>query len=914
MSVESEENLEIVLDVLAVVSEGKEVHFSRMLLELIADLKEPLSLEEADESLTDIQVEEEGKYSEEIRILKEEIQEIQMKVASLIPKGVSEETLIDHLSPEIQLLYLEAQEKQKEIVEYQKKQQEEIKKEISESTWIRCLTITHYLLSNTTVGIRDAGIAGCLNDFILPAIQQTNEEVRFLAIKCLGLYTLLLLQSSDDVKKQEDAISILIRAFQFDTPKIRLAALQSIFDVMLILGRLVHSLSSINDSSSTSEDSYLPLVNLVVQVIEDFVKYIDLETIVNTQLKDKKKAPKKRGKSSKQEEMEESKEIEKEMKTSVIAVQGFAKLVFNDVCHVFHSPSKILGKLLVLFFGTGAKWVDPNDENDDENSIAEENSETGEEDRIKHKETKETIKQCLSVFFPSYSFSSYSHQKNIENIMLSTIERVYNNNDSTSVHLLTSQLQNMCKFVFFLTNPASCSSQSSNSTVNSTSVNLLHNEIMGNENIHGRIIVRLLHRILIKPKGEGKLLCKVLGGNLSILYLKKLHKLLVDYIQSLLSECQKEVVDKLCLKALQKFSQSIPSVPATNQDDSSPLQSVDDIDSYFKELEKQEGLDTVLLSTEHSTSKTKVPAKTKSNPSHTTRKRTTKKIEEESSESEEEDSVSEELESDIDTPSEGEDEEESSEAEQLSTDQDKSKDDTSTKNTKEEERIELESPERSDVHKPLQLQTDVKNIAKQAEQEKKSVDSRKSGEKVISSNQKKDDVKVKVKVNDKSSPSFASSTTSTSLKSVPKGVTETKTTSKVPTTTKPKARDSLVTKGASILEKKPPVKTNSMKAPVKSDPPSAKAAPKRTSDPQKPGVKASTATAKAPVKSNSSKTDANKENKGIKEKARIQKEQEVRQELEELDNLLDSDLPSTPPNKQKATKKILDEIDSLLDL
>jgi hypothetical protein len=79
-------------------------------------------------------------------------------------------------------------------------------KEDQLTRWLRCLSLTEELLEKTKKAIvisltsismlllqtlNDPGIAGLLTSVILPCVQNSSPEVRNMAVKCLGLYSLL---------------------------------------------------------------------------------------------------------------------------------------------------------------------------------------------------------------------------------------------------------------------------------------------------------------------------------------------------------------------------------------------------------------------------------------------------------------------------------------------------------------------------------------------------------------------------------------------------------------------------------------------------------------------------------------------------------------------------------------------------
>lgn len=143
-----------------------------------------------------------------------------------------------------------------------------------------------------------------LQSVILPAVKHTNSKIRIVGVKCLGLFCLL---------DREQAIThsmLLSQILKNDQTSIKLVALASLFDLILVFGVTTFTKDPLEEVNSLSQSGIHPSsTNWLIHLLADFMDSANSEIRTTT-------------------------------------VEGFAKLFFSDVLN----STKVLSKLLTIYF------------------------------------------------------------------------------------------------------------------------------------------------------------------------------------------------------------------------------------------------------------------------------------------------------------------------------------------------------------------------------------------------------------------------------------------------------------------------------------------------------------------------------------------------------------------------------------
>lgn len=230
---------------------------------------------------------------------------------------------------------------------------------LEEHIWYRILCITELMLENTKQGGRHPGLHSLLDGVLMPSLAQTSSVIRVKALRCLAMYCLLDRTTTTvhmHIKKFLDAC-------QLGELEERLTAVKSLFDIGMLYG-----------FKSLKEDD----------LISRLSKYVTDEA--------------------------------EDQQMRGLVVEGFAKLFLMGQCH----DETMLGHLLMLFFAPS----------------------TGKDVRLR---------QCLSVFFPTFAFSLRSNQALCAKAAIPTMRRLLLADPSSSFRKIDWSL--FCKFVAHLTDP-----------------------------------------------------------------------------------------------------------------------------------------------------------------------------------------------------------------------------------------------------------------------------------------------------------------------------------------------------------------------------------------------------------------------------------------------------------------------------
>jgi hypothetical protein len=230
---------------------------------------------------------------------------------------------------------------------------------LEEHIWYRILCITELMLENTKQGGRHPGLHSLLDGVLMPSLAQTSKVIRVKALRCLAMYCLLDRTTTTvhmHIKKFLDAC-------QLGELEERLTAVKSLFDIGMLYG-----------FKSLKEDD----------LISRLSKYVTDEA--------------------------------EDQQMRGLVVEGFAKLFLMGQCH----DETMFGHLLMLFFAPS----------------------TGKDVRLR---------QCLSVFFPTFAFSLRANQALCAKAAIPTLRRLLLADPSSSFRKIDWSL--FCKFVAHLTDP-----------------------------------------------------------------------------------------------------------------------------------------------------------------------------------------------------------------------------------------------------------------------------------------------------------------------------------------------------------------------------------------------------------------------------------------------------------------------------
>ncbi|NXM96335.1 CND3 protein, partial [Sylvia borin] len=264
-------------------------------------------------------------------------------------------------------------------------------------TLLKCLTMCHEVLKimSLSKGINPT-INEIIQSMILPGVTNVHPAVRNMAVLCLGCCTL---QNKEFAQQQ---LPLLLQILQIDNIKIKLSALNAIFDQLMLFGIEPFKTRRGNDSQSESAD-------------------------IRTENGD-----------DKSETMEEEEEMAtvhnllkllsgfldseySELRTK--AAEGIAKLMFSGRL----ISAKLLSRLVLL-------WYNPM---------------TEEDTRLRH---------CLGVFFPLFAYQNRSNQECFEEAYLPTVQTLLN--APATSPLAEVDISSVSELLVDLTRPSGLRSQS----------------------------------------------------------------------------------------------------------------------------------------------------------------------------------------------------------------------------------------------------------------------------------------------------------------------------------------------------------------------------------------------------------------------------------------------------------------------
>jgi condensin complex subunit 3 len=318
-----------------------EQEFIQVVLEMVADVREPLDLLQSDEARAGFH--KALQRRDEMRVTYAKLK----KIARISTQQKQHEQAA---KAERKALALKAElDAAEESIATRSRVEEHI--------WYRILCVTELMLESTKQGGRHPGLHSLLDGVLMPSLAQTSTVIRVKALRCLAMYCLLDRTTTTvhmHIKKFLDAT-------QTGELEERLTAVKSLFDIGMLYG-----------FKSVKEDD----------LISRLSKYVTDEA--------------------------------EDQQMRGLVVEGFAKLFLMGQCH----DETMLGNLLMLFFAPS----------------------TGKDVRLR---------QCLSVFFPTFAFSLRVNQALCAKTAIPTLRRLLLADPSSSFRKIDWSL--FCKFLAHLT-------------------------------------------------------------------------------------------------------------------------------------------------------------------------------------------------------------------------------------------------------------------------------------------------------------------------------------------------------------------------------------------------------------------------------------------------------------------------------
>ncbi len=181
-----------------------EDEFTMIVLETMSDVKDVLEQYE--------QPEVQAMLAAEV----ERLRANEEKLAKLARKGVTEDTA----DASVQALVAETAEL---------RAQQELRAQLEEGTWLRCMSLAATLLQNTTRSTSDPRIGG-LRHTILAAVRNANALVREAGVRATGLFALI------DATAAMVHVPLLVAVLTSDQMSVRVPAARALVDLMLLYG------------------------------------------------------------------------------------------------------------------------------------------------------------------------------------------------------------------------------------------------------------------------------------------------------------------------------------------------------------------------------------------------------------------------------------------------------------------------------------------------------------------------------------------------------------------------------------------------------------------------------------------------------------------------------------------------------
>eukprot|EP00457_Paulinella_chromatophora_P000599 gb/GEZN01000599.1/.p1 GENE.gb/GEZN01000599.1/~~gb/GEZN01000599.1/.p1 ORF type:complete len:1265 (+),score=317.01 gb/GEZN01000599.1/:306-3797(+) len=353
-----------------------ETSFVQSVLELLADVRDPL--EATDES---------GDARDSREKLEQRLESLETIVDELVTSKL--------LSVQ-QENYEAAAELQKQLV-VTKQERQQIEAQLGtalyqgSATWHRLLSIVTQLLQRTSRPLAALpGLAGLLDDSILPGLALPEVSLRLLATQALGLFCLL------DKMQARKNLPLIVKAMCTDVAEVQLGAVRTVFDLLLLYPDL---LQSEDNSSGAASDALL----------EPLTVYLEIGAFQPSKNKSQKDA--------KQQKVEVT-------DLRALCVEGFAKLLTLGRLDQ-QTAGVVLSKLLLLHFHPDT-------------------------------ESAPSVRQCLSVFFPTYVASdavtaleqSASHRGVLRGLFMGIVREVSQARRGSTLKQV--EFTKLCQYMVFL--------------------------------------------------------------------------------------------------------------------------------------------------------------------------------------------------------------------------------------------------------------------------------------------------------------------------------------------------------------------------------------------------------------------------------------------------------------------------------
>ncbi|XP_010179633.1 PREDICTED: condensin complex subunit 3 isoform X2 [Mesitornis unicolor] len=359
----------------------------QIIAEIISEVREPIVTVDKPVDATEIRKRELKLAEIKVKLIeaKEALQECialqDFNEASILKEKISE---LEHIKND---LIKEAEQPEIEEMRVEKTDPE---------TLLKCLLMCFELLKIMPLskGI-DPTINEITESLILPGITNVHPAVRNMAVLCLGCSAL---QSKEFARQH---LTLLLQVLQIDNIKVKLSALNAIFDQLMLFGIEPFKTRSSNDfrsedahiraencegESETIEEEETATIHSILQLLSGF---LDSEF--------------------------------SELRTE--AAEGIAKLMFSGRL----ISAKLLSRLILL-------WYNPV---------------TEEDIRLRH---------CLGVFFPLFAYANRSNQECFEEAYLPTLQTLLN--APATSPLAEIDVSNVSELLVDLTRPSGLKPQS----------------------------------------------------------------------------------------------------------------------------------------------------------------------------------------------------------------------------------------------------------------------------------------------------------------------------------------------------------------------------------------------------------------------------------------------------------------------
>lgn len=442
--------------------------------------------------------------SERIRIIAEVIadirQPIQQRMSTLSKAQVREREVekskisvkITEMRIEIEELvkaekFTEAGHVKQEMKELEARRDELIKENTVEptpsaprddpETWQTCLTIVKCLLKSTDAKISvggSASLAGLVPLIIIPAVKNTDPDVRNNALNALGM---ACVRSTSPALAQSQ-LQMLLIVLKLDQDVIKRTVMRVLFDVILVFGEkaLTNNGAVIDEEDEANTDG----------AADD--------------AQDEQATPNNDGSLTRLL----SKYLQNEdAYLRTLAVEGLCKLFLLN--HV--TSPKLFSQLALMFFSPA----------------------TADDNRLR---------QCLSLFFKVFAFSSTSHAMIVEESFMTTLRQVTHAGKGTPLAAIKPLV--VAKFFIFHT------SQTEGAGRNESE-----------EFVHESLAIKVLNEILSCPS---ELETKTLCGTLSMFDLTTFSPLTISSLGVLVDSVKNILDTKANLKKLADFEKQLDAV------------------------------------------------------------------------------------------------------------------------------------------------------------------------------------------------------------------------------------------------------------------------------------------------------------------------------------------------------------------